>query len=82
MQIYHLDSLQRKENVDLAEAVIEITKSAGFDSLPEVRRKSLEATWVQFVTSQATMEQPSGVHFYLSYWWRFLIMRQKCLLKL
>ena len=48
----------RIANVEISEAIIEISKSPGFDSLSEARRQSLVATWVQFVTSLASMEQP------------------------
>jgi len=44
--------------MELAEALIAISNNPLFETLPEERKKRLEATWVQFVTTRSSLDQP------------------------
>jgi len=50
--------LKEDHFMELAEALTAITNNPMFETLSEERKKRLEATWVQFVTTRTTLDQP------------------------
>ena len=44
--------------MELADALVAISNNPVFETLPEERRKRLENTWAQFVTTRVSLDQP------------------------